>query len=178
MKSTLALLLILCALPALAEVKDSSANGFTITSSFTTSAAPAEVYRKIVGVSDWWSPSHTYSGDAHNLSLDARAGGCWCEKVPKMGGSVMHMQVATALPNALLVVTGGLGPLQQMGVSGAMTFKLTPANGGTKVEFTYSASGYSPQGLNTIAPIVDKVLMEAVERLHNYIDLGDPAPKK
>lgn len=177
MKLKLALLLILATLPVFADVKDSAANGFTITSSFTTRLSPAETYRKIVAVGDWWDSAHTYSSDAHNLTIDARAGGCWCEKVPKMNGSVMHMQVATVLPGSLLVLTGALGPLQQMGASGAMTFKLTPADGGTRVDFTYAATGYFPQGMNTLAPIVDKVLMEGIARLRNYIDLGDPAPK-
>lgn len=180
MNSRFATLLAICLLStgAFAEVKDSSASGFTITTSFTTRATPAEVYRKITAVGEWWSSEHTYSGDAHNLSLEAKAGGCWCEKLPKQGGGVQHMQVATAMPGTLLVLTGGLGPLQQMGASGAMTFKLTPADGGTRVEFTYAASGYFPQGMNVLAPAVDKVLTEAVTRLRNYIDLGDPAPKK
>lgn len=163
---------------ALADIKDAGANGFTISNSFTTHGSPAEVYRKIAAVGDWWSAEHTYSGDAHNLTLDARAGGCWCEKLPKTGGSVMHMQVATAMPGALLVLTGALGPLQQMGTSGAMTFRLTPTSDGTKVDFTYAAAGYHPQGMNAIAPMVDKVLMEAVSRLRNYLDFGDPALKK
>jgi len=172
------LAVILLSTITLADVKDSAANGFTITSSFTTKGSPAEVYRKILAVGDWWSSDHTYSGDAHNLTLDARAGGCWCEKLPKTGGSVMHMQVATAMPGALLVLNGALGPLQQMGTSGAMTFRLTPTADGTKVDFTYAVAGYHPQGMNAIAPMVDKVLMEAVTRLRNYVDFGDPALKK
>jgi uncharacterized protein YndB with AHSA1/START domain len=163
---------------ALADVKDSAANGFTITSTFTTKGSPAEVYRKILAVGDWWSSDHTYSGDAHNLTLDSRAGGCWCEKLPKTGASVMHMQVATVVPGALLVLNGALGPLQQMGITGAMTFKLSAAEGGTKVEFTYAASGYYPQGMNVLAPMVDKVLMEGITRLRNYVDFGDAALKK
>ena len=163
---------------ALADVKDSAANGFNISTSFTVKGTPAEVYRKITSVGDWWSPEHTYSGDPHNFTLDARGGGCWCERVPKWNGSVMHMQVATALPGSLLVMTGAIGPLQQVGISGAMTFKLTPVNGGTRVDFSYVATGYVPQGMNTLAPMVDKVLMEANSRLRNYIDFGEPASRK
>lgn len=127
MKSKLKMLLAVTLLStiALADIKDSAANGFTITSSFTAKGSPAEVYRKIASVGDWWNSEHTYSGDAHNLTLDARAGGCWCEKLAKSGGTVRHMQVETAWPGTLLVLSGGLGPLQQLGVSGAMTFKLT-----------------------------------------------------
>lgn len=37
-------------------------------------APPAVVYDWFVHVERWWSASHTYSGDAANLSLEARAG--------------------------------------------------------------------------------------------------------
>jgi len=180
MRSRLLLQLLVVAITAtaFADVKDFAGNGFTIASSFTTKGTPDEVYRKLVAVGDWWSSDHTYSGDAHNMTLDPKAGGCWCEKLPKNGGSVMHMQVATAYPGTLLVLAGALGPLQQMGATGAMTFKLSAAAGGTKVEFTYAATGYHPQGMNALAPMVDKVLMEAVARLHSYIDTGNPAPAK
>ena len=170
--------IIAMACSAFADVKDSAANGFTVTSTFTTKSAPDEVYRKIVNVGDWWSSEHTFSGDAHNLSLDPRAGGCWCEKLPKANGSVAHMQVATAWPGVLLVLTGGLGPLQQMGASGAMTFKLSPAEGGTKVEFVYVVSGYAPQGMNSLAPVVDRVLMNGMARLASYINTGVTTPAK
>ena len=168
-------ILLLPACGAFAEVKDSGAGGFTIVHSFNVKGTPDEVYRKIIAVGNWWSTEHTYSGDAHNLTLDARAGGCWCEKLPKSGGSVAHMQVATAWPGTLLVMTGGLGPLQSMGASGAMTFKLTAAGNETKVEFMYAASGYHPQGMNAVAPAVDGVLMGAIKRLQSYIETGYPA---
>jgi hypothetical protein len=169
----LAVLLSLAAV-ASAEVKDSGAGGFTIVHSFTVKGAPDEVYRKIAAVGNWWSSDHTYSGDAHNLTLDAKAGGCWCEKLPKSGGSAAHMQVATAWPGTLLVMTGGLGPLQSMGAFGAMTFKLTAVGNETKVDFMYVASGYFAQGMNAIAPAVDNVLMDGMKRLQSYLETGSP----
>lgn len=177
-KFALLLAVLAVASTASAEVKDSAANGFTIASTFTAKGTPEEVYRKIVNVGEWWSSEHTFSGDAHNLTIDPRAGGCWCEKLAKVNGSVAHMQVATAWPGTILVLTGGLGPLQQMGASGAMTFKLSPADGGTKVDFVYVVSGYTPQGMNALAPVVDRVLMNAVSRLHSYIDTGAADAKK
>jgi hypothetical protein len=161
-----------------ADVKDSGATGFTIVGSFTAKGTPDEVYHKIVAVGEWWSSDHTYSQDAHNLTLDAKGGGCWCEKLPKVGGSVVHMQVATAWPGMMLVLTGGLGPLQAMGASGAMTFKLTPAAEGTKVDFMYVVNGYNAQGMNAIATPVNGVLMEALARLHNYVDTGNAELRK
>ena len=73
---------------ALSDVVDSSAAGFTVKTTVQIQAAPAEVYRKLVfNVGDWWNPQHTFSGDAHNLSIDDKADGCFCEKLAN-GGSV------------------------------------------------------------------------------------------
>ena len=50
--------------------------------------------------------------------------GCWCEKLPN-GGGVRHMQVVNVMPGKMLVMTGGLGPLQSMAATGSMSFKLS-----------------------------------------------------
>jgi len=42
---------------AFSEVADSSANGFTLKARLVIQAAPAEVYRRLIRVADWWSPS-------------------------------------------------------------------------------------------------------------------------
>jgi hypothetical protein len=54
---------------------------------------------------------HTFSGDAHNLSIDDKATGCFCEKLAS-GGGVRHMEVVCADPGKKLVLSGALGPLQ------------------------------------------------------------------
>ena len=56
---------------AAAEVVDSSSNGFTVTLAIAIQAPPADVYSRLIhNVGDWWSSAHTYSGDAHNLSIE------------------------------------------------------------------------------------------------------------
>ena len=87
------------------------------------------------------------------------------------------MQVATVMPRQLLVMTGGLGPLQQMGASGSMTFKLAQSAQGTTVTLTYAVSGYAPGGMNALAAPVDSVLMNAVGRLQSYIETGSAGKK-
>ncbi|RYY37536.1 MAG: hypothetical protein EOP59_13760, partial [Sphingomonadales bacterium] len=63
--------------PALGEVVQSSDTGFTIRHTLTVAAAPDKVWTTLTAPSSWWSPDHSYSGDAANITLDARAGGCW-----------------------------------------------------------------------------------------------------
>ena len=67
---------------AAAEVADSAAGGFTVKSTLTIKAAPEEVYRRLIRIGDWWNAEHTYSGDSHNLSIEEKAGGCFCENFP------------------------------------------------------------------------------------------------
>src|SRR5450755_2670468 len=98
-----AVLLAMLTLGCYGEVADASAGGFTVKSSWTVAAEPSVVYQKFVGnVGDWWNPAHTYSGDAHNLSLDpASRGGCLCEKLPN-NGSVRHLEVVFVSPGKVL----------------------------------------------------------------------------
>jgi hypothetical protein len=177
MKLELMLAVIFCmAAPTMtAEVVDSTANGFTVKTTLSIKAAPDAVYRQIIHVGDWWDSAHTFSGDAHNLSIEEKPMGCWCEKLPNQGG-VRHMQVVFLAPGKKLVMVGGLGPLQSMATAGTMTFQLSPAEGGTRLEVTYTVAGYFPAGLNTLAAPVDSVLGQQFARLKNYMEKGNPAP--
>lgn len=161
---------------AFPAVADSSANGFTVKITVSIQAAPAEVYRRLIRIADWWNPEHTWSGDSRNLSIEERAAGCFCERLPD-GGGVRHMEVVNVAPGKTLVLTGGLGPLQSMAAAGNMSFQLSAEGTGTKLALVYAVNGYSPTGMNTWAGPVDTVLTEQVSRLKSYIEKGDPAPK-
>ncbi len=162
---------------ARAEVVDSGANGFTVKMTLPIQAAPADVYRRLIhNVGDWWSSGHTFSGNAHNLSIEEKPMGCFCEKLPN-GGGVRHMEVVFLAPGKAVVLSGGLGPLQSIAATGSMSIELSLAEGGTKLELTYAVTGYLPAGMNTWAVPVNNVLTEQLTRLKNYIERGDPAPK-
>ena len=170
-------LLLVCAFAprARGEVVDSSASGFTVRNRVRIAATPEAVYDRVVrDVGGWWNPAHTFSGDALNLSIDDKAGGCFCEKL-KGGGSVRHMTVVYANPGKILRLEGGLGPLQSMGVAGVLTWTLTPDAGGTVLELTYCVGGYTPGGLQRISSMADRMLNEQVGRLKNLIEMGDPS---
>ena len=136
---------------------------------FKTNAAPDHVYAAITGVARWWDSNHTYSGNASNLSLDARAGGCWCEQLAD-GGSVQHMTVLAAMPGRMLRLSGGLGPLQAAPVTAVMTWTIKRDGNGSAVDMSYLVSGYLRGGLDAIRGDVDGVLSHQVERLRAYID--------
>lgn len=160
-----------------ADVADSAMNGFTVKLQMDIAATPQDVYTRLVrNVGDWWNPMHTFSGDAHNLSIQDQAMGCFCEKLPN-GGSVRHLEVVNASPGKMLVMIGGLGPLQSTAISGSLTIQLAPAGTGTKLAVQYAVAGYLPTGVNTFAAPVNAVLTEQFTRLKSLIENGKAAPK-
>jgi uncharacterized protein YndB with AHSA1/START domain len=161
--------------PASAEVKSVTANGFEVVSTATVGAPPNRVYAALGEIGRWWSPSHTFSRNAVNLTIELRAGGCFCEKL-KDGGSVQHLQVVYAAPGAALRLRGALGPLQAEGVDGALTWTLKPAGGGTGVTLSYVVGGYIRGGIEPWAPKVDRVLDEQLQRLKGFVE-GKPMPQ-
>jgi uncharacterized protein YndB with AHSA1/START domain len=153
-----------------AAVVTLAATGFLVRHEVAVAAPPAKVYEALVGkAGSWWSPRHTYSGDAANLSIDARAGGCFCEKL-KDGGSVEHMRVVFVAPNSAVRMSGALGPLQAHGLAGSLTWRLVPAGDATTLSVTYSVGGFMDGGFEKIAPAVDGVLGDQVQRLKSYAE--------
>ena len=164
-----------CAMP---EVVDSSSAGFTVKATLNIQANPDAVYRGLIhNIGDWWSSEHSFSGNSHNLSIEEKVGGCFCEKLPN-GGGVRHMEVVFLAPGKTVRLIGGLGPLQSIAATGSMTMQLSAVDGGTKLEVTYAVTGYLPAGMNTWAAPVDSVLTEQFTRFKNYVEHGDPVGKQ
>jgi uncharacterized protein YndB with AHSA1/START domain len=159
--------------PVAAEVKSVTPNGFEVVSTATISAPPDRVYAALGEVGRWWSPSHTFSRDAANLSMELRAGGCFCERL-KDGGTVQHLQVVYAAPGEGLRLRGALGPLQTEGVDGTLSWTLKRAEGGTNVTQSYVVGGYTRSGMEQWAPRVDRVLDEQLQRLKSFAEGKSP----
>lgn len=177
MRDKILLLMLVClAAPAMlrADVADQAPNGFTVKISTVIRAAPEDVYSKLVhNVGDWWSSAHTLSNDSHNLSIDDKVMGCFCEKLPG-GGAARFAEIIMVMPNKMLVMNGTLGPLQQFGATGTLTIVLVPMNKDTRVRLIYAVGGYLPDGLNTWAAPVDRALTEQIMRLKSYVETGNP----
>ena len=155
--------------PLGAEVKDSAADGFQISLQVETSASNEQAFAALTkDFSSWWDASHSYSQKASTLSMDLTRN-CMLEKLPQ-GGFVRHMEIVFYQPNQQLRLSGGLGPLQEMGVSGCLTFKFVETENGTKIQLSYSVTGRASQKLDKIAAPVDGVLKGQLERLKNHCD--------
>lgn len=165
----------LAAGPASAAVVDAQPGGFQVKLTAAIKAPPARVYAALGEIGRWWSSAHSFSGDARNYTLDLKAGGCFCEVLPG-GGSAEHQRVVLASPGKALVMRGALGPLQTLGVEGAMQWTIKPAAEGSDVVLTYTVGGYAPGGLDKLAAPVDGVLGEQFARFKAYVETGKPTP--
>ncbi|WP_430392013.1 SRPBCC family protein [Dyella sp. 20L07] len=166
--------LLLLASSAHAEVKDASADHLLLTDSREVHVSPDKVYAALVDIGHWWNSEHTYSQDATHLSIQPDAGGCFCERWGNQ--SVAHGRVIWAAPGHLLRLDTALGPLQSMAVQGVMTFTLKPAPGGTTLQFEYRVNGTNSSGLDKLAPTINDVLMDQLQRLQRYAETGKSKP--
>ena len=170
----LAIVLAILAAPLRGEVIESTAAGFLVRNTAAINAPPAKVYGALTdGVARWWDPVHTFSHDARNLTLDAKPGGCFCERLPD-GGGLEHMRVVYASPGKLLRLTGAIGPLQEAALAGTMTWSLLQAGGGTTVELSYAVGGFRAGGFRDIPTVVDGVLRGQLARLKAVVETGRP----
>lgn len=164
-------------MPARAEIVSAGPAGFNLRMVADVPNPVPVVWASLADIGKWWDPEHTYSGDSRNLTLEPFVRGCFCEKLSLYAG-IEHATVIYAQPAKTLRLSGALGPLQEFGVSGVMTWNIEPAGGGSRITLTYNVGGYADRPLADWAPIVDEVLSGQLKRLVRYITQGNPeAPK-
>lgn len=164
-------LALLAGMPAAARVVDVGPGGFTVENMEVVPVPPDQAWAALVDkVGLWWPSAHTWSGKAANLSIQAKAGGCFCEVDGPL--QVQHMQVVFVNPGKLLRMAGGLGPLQGMGLHGALDWVFEPVPEGTKLTLRYRVGGYEPAGFEKWAPLVDKVQGMQLGGLATYLREG------
>lgn len=160
---------------ARAEVKDVSPSGFTIENSRVVPVDAMTAWNALVDdVGRWWPKDHTWWGDSSKLTIQPRAGGCFCEIDGQRQAS--HMTVTFVDPGKTLRMVGGLGPLQGMGLSGALEWRFAPVEGGTRITLYYRAGGYSPDDIGKFVPVIDKVQGVQLGGLAGFLRASGRAP--
>lgn len=150
------------------KVSHVSEFGFIVENQVEIAKPADKVWQALVNdVDKWWPKDHTWWGTTSTLSIESVAGGCFCEKVDDK--SAEHMRIAFVDPHKLLRMAGGLGPLQGMGMHGALDWKFENTDKGTSITLTYRVSGIDPNGYENLAPIVAKVQGMQLQGLANYL---------
>lgn len=166
---------------ARADIEQAEAGAIGVRVSVSVDAPAKKVWATLVEPKSWWDKAHTWSGDAANLSLDPKPGGCFCEKLPN-GGGVRHLAIEHVDPAKLLRMRGALGPMADMAVEGVLTITLAEDDKNadkkrpqTTITFVYRVSGGGQKGgLDKLAKPVDEVITAQVMRLARVSE-GKPA---
>jgi len=148
-----------------AELVHRDNSGFVSQHHLEFSASPQQIWRALTrDISQWWNPAHTHSGDAGNLRMDTKVGGCLCEKLPE--GDFEHLRVIMVDSGRELRLRGGLGPLRNNGAAGTMSFLLKEFLDKTTLDYRYAVSG---TGDPELAQAVDQVQLEQLQRLKRFV---------
>lgn len=153
--------------PAAAEVKESDVGGFSVSHVRSVKASPDTVWAALIQPARWWSSPHSWSGDAKNLSMEPRVGGCYCERW--RGGEAEHARVVQIVPGKLLRLRGAFGPLQGEALTGTLSVTLAPEGAGTKISVDYVVGGHARFPLAQVAPAVDGVIGEQFSSLAKLV---------
>lgn len=170
MKWLASFVLFLLSTSVLGEVVAKGETGFNLKITGEVGISPQEAYEQFIRVDEWWVESHSWFGSRKNFSLEAKAGGCFCEINGEQ--QVLHMMVTFVNPGEEIKMVGGLGPLQMMGLHGGMSwrFEALEDNNGTRIVQTYNVSGWAPGGLLDLADIVDAVQTSQLNALIKQIE--------
>jgi hypothetical protein len=151
---------------ASAEVTRATDDSFVSRHEVVVKASPKQVWLALISPATWWTSEHTWSGSAKNLTLVPQAGGCFCETIPEVDepgrftleGSVEHMRVVQAYPEAALRMVGNLGPLQSEPVTGVLTIAISKVDKGTRIVWEYNVGGPMRYEVPVISKAVDGVM--------------------
>ena len=160
------------AVPVFGELAEVAEGGFVSTHVVEIDAPPQRVFQALTEeIDEWRDAAHTYSGEPSNLELDRI---CLCEDLD--GGFVVHLRVDYWHPGKRLRLSGGLGPLQSLGVAGSMSFDFDDdLDGRTRLSYRYAVEG---QRAVPLAEPVDRVQRGQLLRLVRYVETGSAADEK
>lgn len=157
-----------------AEIVEQAEGGFRLKQTVEVAAPPDKVYAALGEIGRWWDDAHSYSGKAANMSMPLEPGACFCEALPK-GGGVRHGVVVLVWPDQRMVrLDAALGPLQDEGATGALTFQVKPKGEGAELVETYNVGGLRPAAAKSFAGPVDGVMTTQLKRLKSYVETGKP----
>jgi len=154
------------------EVLFLAETGFIVENKVVVTSSREDTWRMFSqDVDQWWPSDHTWWGEESTLSIGANAGGCFCESHENK--SAEHMRVSFVEPARVLRMLGGLGPLQGLGMYGALEWTFKDNDQGTEVTMTYKVNGINPGGFKALAPIVDRVQALQLSGLARFVNEGD-----
>lgn len=157
---------------ASAKARCGLVSGLTIENSEWVDADPQSVWKAFVeDVDKWWPADLTRGGDPSALSMEATAGGGLHER-----GGGRQMTIEFVEPGRLVRAAADLRPLQGMDPHGALEWRFSGEDGGTRITLRYHrAGGGSPDDLSEYAQAMDQVQALQLAGLAGYLAGAPPA---
>lgn len=156
--------LVLTAQPAAAEVVARSENGFTLRFVAQVAADADRIPASLEALPQWWDGAHSYTGEAANLSLDLKPGGCWCEKMPD-GTNFDHGRTTSVEPDRMLF-HAPFGPLRGRTTRADLEMTWEPGTEGLTLVWTMTVEG---AGVGAMADPVDGVMGAGFRRWTQHL---------
>ena len=152
---------------AYANVESTGTNGFIVVNTVEVATPASQAWDALVSnVDQWWPKDHSWWNGT--FTIEPQAGGCFCEV--SGARSAEHLRVSFVDPEQRLVMTGGLGPLQSMGMYGALDWQfIQPSPEQTTITLRYHVQGFNENGYAELALVVDKVQAIQLNALANYL---------
>ncbi len=157
---------------ARAEVIEKDADHFVLRYSVALETTPEDIYGAIGDIGQWWDSAHTYSGDAHNLTLPLEVGACFCEALAD-GKTFEHGRVVAADPETGVLLDAPLGPLKGKATKADWSLGWSGVAGGWEMVMTYVVRG---PGLGAFAEGVDGVMQGQFSRWVHFAEYGPDVP--
>lgn len=160
------LLLLFSSSMSVAEVREKTANSFTLVHEVLLPENPEVIYDATTGdISGWWD--HSFSEKPYRVFIEAKPGGGFYEIFDESGDGVLHATVTWAQRGKKLSFQGPLG-LAGNAVTFVWTLDYAPHPQGTKLTLTGRGSGQLQEGW---AETIDGVWMHfLVDRLKPFIE--------
>ena len=152
------------AAPASAEVFEKQDDAFVLMFEAVVDRPPDAILGAIGQVDQWWESSHTYSGDAANLSLALQPGGCWCEALAD-GTTFEHGRVVTVTDN-MVGLAAPFGPLKAIATKADLVLTWRVEQGVWALRGLYVVRG---PGTGALAEPVDSVMQIQFDNLVELI---------
>lgn len=147
---SLLILLLILTEPTHADILSSTPAGFTTSDSTQVSSVPIAIFLAITGsLNAWWDPEDTAE-------------------------PLRHLTVVQSERGRLVRMSGLVGPLRDTRARGTLAWTLTELRGRTRVEVRFEASGDPALRLDTMAPAVDALLTDQLQRLKRFVEAGRP----
>ena len=152
-----------------------TSNGFLVKLEVSVNTPAAKVYDALVGQIGSWSDRSTPTQVMRRISRSTHARAAASAKNSPMAAELNTLGSSTLFRVKSCGSQERSDRCRRPGVAGTLTWKLTSGTrASTRRHLSYSVGGFIDGGFDKIAPAVEGVLREQLDRLKQFAETGKP----